>query len=225
MKNYTKAGVLTIALVLPAFIFLFLHQCTDNHYKLPYYVPKMDTATGQITMKGKDTVFHTVPPFVLTDQNNQQVTEALTKNKIYVADFIFTRCATICPKITSQLVRIQKEFADDSVLILSHTIDPDYDTPEVLKGYATNNDAQDGVWYFLTGNKASLYDLAHKGYYIAATEDEKKTDAIQTFSHSDKLILIDKEGHIRGFYEGTNPSDVDRLRAEIKVLIEIYKQK
>jgi protein SCO1 len=225
MKNYTKAGVLTIALVLPAFIFLFLHKCSNNHYKLPYYVPKMDTTTGQIMVNGKDTVFHTVPPFVLTDQNGQQVTQALIKNKIYVADFIFTRCGTICPKLTSQLIRIQKEFADNGVLILSHTIDPDYDTPEVLKGYATNNEAQDGVWYFLTGNKSSLYNLAHKGYYIAATEDEKKTDIDQTFSHSDKLILIDKEGHIRGFYDGTSPDDVDRLRAEIKVLMEIYKQK
>lgn len=218
MNKYFKAGILTTTLVLPAFIILMLHKCATNHFDLPYYVPKMDILTGNVMMNGKDTVFHTVPNFELTDQNGNTVTEKTVKDRIYVADFIFTRCGTICPKMTTQLARIQKEFANDSVLILSHTVDPRFDTPEVLKGYAKRYNAKEGTWYFLTGEKQKLYDLAHKGYFIAAREEEQSTTPDNSFSHSDKLILIDKKGHIRGFYDGTDPVEIDRLKAEIKVL-------
>lgn len=232
MQKILKAGILIVALVVPASIFIFLKYFGRNQYQLPTYIPKIDSTTGGVmthkvdTPEGVryDTLFHTVPDFDLTDQNGNRITAAATKGKIYVADFIFTRCGTICPKLSTELGRVQEAFAqNDKVLILSHTIDPEYDTPEVLAGYAKRYEAKPGKWYFLTGDKTQLYQLAHKGYYIAAQEAEQKGEPDETFSHSDKLILIDSAGHIRGFYDGTSKKDVDRLILEIKVLLDIEK--
>ena len=230
MQKIIKAGILIAALVIPASAFIFLKFFGKNHYQLPTYIPRIDSASGEVirvkveTPQGTryDTVFHQVPDFALTDQNGQPVTQALTKGKIYVADFIFTRCGTICPRLSTQLGRVQEAFEQNpKVILLSHTIDPEFDTPTVLAGYAKRYEAKAGKWYFLTGDKKQLYDLAHKGYYIAAQEAEQKTTPDETFSHSDKLILIDSQGHIRGFYDGTSKKDVDRLILEVKVLLDI----
>ena len=228
-KNTAKVGILIIILAVPTFIFVFLKLFGQNYYKLPYLMPEID-ATGQIVMKGVDTVFHQIPAFDLIDQNGQPFSSAKTKGKIYVADFFFTRCGTICPKLSTNLTRVQSLFANDpNILIVSHSVDPKHDSSAVLQKYAQKYDVKSGKWFLLTGDKKAIYDLAIKGYKLPvadASEYDKNIKSIdETFIHSEKLLLIDKEGYIRGIYDGTYSPDVERLVAEIKVLSEIYKSK
>ncbi|MFN8353298.1 MAG: SCO family protein [Spirosomataceae bacterium] len=232
MKRIARVGALIVILVIPTLIVLFLKGFGQNHFKLRTFVPEIDSTSGQIKIQEKktwygstpDTVFHTVPDFTLTDQDGKAFSSKQTKGKIYVANFIFTRCTSICPRMSSELTRVQAMFADNpSILLVSHSIDPVYDTPEVLKQYAKKYEAQSGKWYFLTGSEEQIYHLAHKAYFIAAKAEDGKTSPDETFTHSEKLILIDKEGHIRGFYDGTDKKDVDRLILEIKILLEMYK--
>jgi protein SCO1/2 len=227
--NFKKAGILIGLLVVPALLFIILKISGRNYYSLPYYFPELDE-TGNVVMNEKDTVFHKIPPFELIDQNGQKFSSQHTKGKIYVADFFFTRCGTICPKLTTHLGRIQEAFIDNpEVLIVSHTVDPKFDNASVLKEYAKKYDSKDGKWFFLTGDKKTIYDLAIKGYKLPvsdASEYNKNIKSVdETFIHSEKLLLIDKEGFIRGIYDGTFAADIDRLQAEIKVLLEIYQSK
>ncbi|WP_337041540.1 SCO family protein [Emticicia sp. 17c] len=226
-KNTVKAGILIVILVIPAFIFIFLKLFGNNYYKLPYLMPEL-TEEGQVMMKGADTVYHRIPDFELIDQNGQKFSSAQTKGKIYVADFFFTRCGTICPKLSSSMLRVQDIFANDAdVLMVSHSVDPTHDTPAVMKEYAKKYEAHEGKWFFLTGDKKSIYDLAIKGYKLpvadASEYDKNIKNVDEMFIHSEKILLIDKEGYIRGIYDGTFNADVERLIAEVKVLQEIYK--
>jgi protein SCO1 len=228
-KNTAKVGILIAILGVPTFIFVFLKLFGQNYYKLPYLMPEVD-ATGQVVMKGVDTVFHQIPKFELIDQNGKKFSSAQTQGKIYVADFFFTRCGTTCPKLTTNLSRVQSLFANDpNVLIVSHSVDPKHDSSAVLQKFAQKYDAKNGKWFFLTGDKKTIYDLAIKGYKLPAadaSEYDKNINSIdETFIHSEKLLLIDKEGYVRGIYDGTYSPDVERLVAEIKVLSEIYKGK
>jgi protein SCO1 len=230
MQNKSfKVGILIAILAVPTFVFVFLKMFGQNYYTLPYLMPEMDE-TGQVVMKGADTVFHQIPAYELIDQNGQRFSSEQTKGKIYVADFFFTRCGTICPKISNNLTRIQSIFsADSNVVIVSHSVDPKHDSSAVLQKYAQKYDAKYGKWYFLTGEKKTIYDLAIKGYKLPvadASEYDNKIKSIdETFIHSEKLLLIDKEGYIRGIYDGTYSPDVERLIGEVKVLTEIYKSK
>lgn len=228
-KNIKKVGILIGILAVPTFIFVFLKFFGQNYYKLPYLMPEIDE-TGQVIVNGVDTVFHKIPAYELIDQNGAKFSSAQTKGKIYVADFFFTRCGSICPKLSTNLSRVQSIFsADPNVIIVSHSVDPKHDSSSVLKKYAQKYDAKSGKWYFLTGDKATIYNIAIKGYKLPAadaSEYDKKIRSIdETFIHSEKLLLIDKEGYIRGIYDGTYSPDVERLIAEIKVLSEIYKSK
>lgn len=230
-----KAGILLATLLVPALLYLFLRFGTQNHYILPRYLPKIDSAKGE-PLIGKvrqidgsvktDTIYNHIPPFKLIDQNGKTVNQSVVKDKIYVADFFFTRCGTICPRISSQLTRVQDIFRNNpSVVFLSHTVDPEHDRPAQLKAYAEKYEAIPGKWFFLTGDKAEIYDLAMHGYYLptvdAGVKDGKPDE---TFIHSEKLVLVDKEGIVRGFYDGTNKEQVDRLILEIRVLLDIYSK-
>ncbi|GAB3987097.1 hypothetical protein GCM10028807_06060 [Spirosoma daeguense] len=184
---------------------------------------KVTTADGrQIT----DTIYNHIPPFSLIDQDGKTVNESIVKGKIYVADFFFTRCGTICPRISSQLTRVQDIFRNHpEIVFLSHSVDPEHDRPEQLKAYAQKYEAIPGKWYFLTGSKAAIYDLAMHGYYLPVVDagvKEGKPD--ETFIHSEKLVLVDKDGIVRGFYDGTDKEDVDRLVLEIRILLDIYSK-
>ncbi|WP_420151324.1 SCO family protein [Spirosoma sp.] len=228
-----KAGILLATLLVPALLYLFLRFGTENHYVLPRYLPKIDSAKGEPLM-GKvtlpdgrqiiDTIYNRIPPFKLIDQNGKLVDQSIVKDKIYVADFFFTRCGTICPKISSQLTRVQDIFRDNpNIVLVSYTVDPEHDGPEQLKAYARKYEAIPGKWFFLTGNKADIYNLAMRGYYLptvdAGVKDGKPDE---TFIHSEKLVLVDKQGIVRGFYDGTDKEDVDRLVLEARVLLDIY---
>lgn len=225
MNKPIKYFILALAFVLPTAIYLFLKGAGQNHYKLPTYIPEIDSTSGEPKMVKGDTVWRSIPPFRLLDQDSVGVTNDLVRGKIYIADFIFTRCGSICPKMSAEMTRIQDAFLNNSdILLVSHTVDAGYDTPAVLRSYAKEYDAIKGKWYFLTGNAKHIYNLAHKGYFIPLQEAEGKTDPNETFTHSERLILIDWAGHIRGFYDGTNKKDVDRLILETKILTDIMKE-
>jgi protein SCO1/2 len=218
-----RTGMLLLLLALPVFAYLCLKFFGKNHYKLPKYFPQ-DVVEREINGKlVEDTVFHEVPPFVFLSSNGDSVSNKIADGKIYVADFFFTTCPGICPQMTTQLKRVQEAFIDNpAVLILSHTVDPENDSASVLKAYAEKYKAISGKWYFLTGEKNKLYDLAQKGYSISALEDSNYNNS-DRFIHSDKMILVDKEKHIRGYYNGTDEKEVDRLILEINVLLKEYE--
>jgi protein SCO1 len=238
MKKFTKAGILIAVLVIPALLFYWASGSITNHYKLPTYFPMIDSTTNEILLvknqdrKGKepemDTVFHQVPQFTLTDQDGKDFSSEKLKGKVFVADFFFTRCGSICPKMSSQLIRIQDIFTNNlDVQLVSFSVDPTHDTPEELVKYAKEYDAKASQWTFLTGSRKTIYPLAVKGFFLPVADASEYDKAVktpdETFIHSEKLILVDKNKHIRGFYDGTDRKDVDRLIAEIKVLLEIHK--
>lgn len=212
MKFIHKAGILAVILAIPAFVLFFLYGFGKNHFDLPIFY-----ATDSVEVNGRYVITkaHTIPDFTFIDQDNQLFDSKSLEGNIYVADFFFTSCAGICPKMTSQLTRVQEAFLDQKDFkIVSFTVDPKRDSAETLKRYAEDYNATPGKWVFLTGEKDSLYTVAQKGFFISAMEDEKLAD----FIHSEKLILIDKSGRIRGYYNGTEKESVDRLIREIQVL-------
>jgi len=168
----------------------------------------------------KDTVYHQIPKFELINQDGQTVTEKDVEGKIYVADFFFTSCQTICPKMTSQLKRVAKKIENyDDVLILSHTVDPETDTRDVLKIYAETNGINTKKWWFLTGDEFFIHEHGGQGYLLNVKKD---STAQGGFLHSEMFILVDKSLHIRGIYDGTNTAEVDRLMNDINKLKTEY---
>lgn len=178
-----------------------------------------------------DTVYHTISGFSLLNQDSILVTDAIVKGKIHIANFFFTTCGTICPKMSNQMMRVQHAIEKDSdIVIVSYTVDPEHDTPSVLKAYASKHKAISNKWYFLTGDKKMIYDLGRNSYLLAVGEGDGGPD---DFLHSEMFVLIDKEGRIRGgrdkkgnilTYDGTNILDVNRLIEDIDVLKYEYKK-
>ncbi len=165
---------------------------------------------------GKDTIYHTVQPFSFINQYHDTVSEKTIENKIYVADFFFATCQSICPKMSSQLVYVQEAFKKDpSVLILSHTVNPSNDSVEVLNGYAQTYGAIRNKWHLLTGNKKAIYDMARYSYLVNALEDDGTAEG---FLHSELFILVDAQKRIRGMYDGTDSVAVVKLISDIKLL-------
>lgn len=221
MKN--KFVALLIAIIFPvAFFLVFDHFDTwkvlgrKNQPKLKRYIPLTDTNASSTGHQANDTVWHTIPDFSFLAHTNKTITQAKFKDKIYVADFFFTNCPGICPKMSTQLARVQDEFrADKDILLLSHTVDPARDTVATLAQYASLYEADSSKWFFVTGDKKVLYEQARKGYFITATEGDGGED---DFVHSEKLVLVDKSGVIRGYYDGTKEAEVNQLMIDIKVL-------
>ena len=232
-----KTGILLMILIVPVLVYISLKIFGQNHFSLPRYIPAIDSTTGEIRMAKRlkprwneselDTVFQTIPSFSLMDERGKAFTSENLKGKIYVANFFFTRCGTICPKITSQVSRITDAFIQDKdIHFISISVDPNYDNPEKLAGYAKKFDADTARWTFLTGDKKTIYPLILKGFRVPLADASEYDAAIknpdETFIHSERLVLVDKSGVIRGFYDGTDKKEVDRLIVEIKVLKTIY---
>lgn len=173
---------------------------------------------GEVDFDAKgDTVYHTIPAFSFPNQNGKIITEKDYAGKIYVSDFFFTTCGTICPKMTKQLIRVQEEFEDDKdVLILSFTVNPEVDSIAMLKSYAKAFGANENKWNFCTGSKSKLYKLAQKGFLLIKPEVEVNNPS--QFLHSEYFNLVDRKGRIRGVYDGTDSTDVSRLIEDIKIL-------
>ena len=200
------------------FVGLYFYNTQKNKpiRTLPYFDPKTDVIK-------KDKSHHRVPAFNFINQNNQVVTEETVKNKVYVCDFFFTTCQSICPIMSNGLERVYKEFkTKDDFLILSHTVNPETDSVAQLKEYAQKHGVTDLHWLFLTGNKKHLYEIARKGYLLNAEEGDGGED---DFIHTQNFALIDKERCIRGFYDGTDSAEVSRLIKDIHLLFEEYAYK
>ncbi len=163
-----------------------------------------------------DTIYHTISSFSFVNQFGDTITDRMINNKIVVADFFFATCQSICPKMSSQLVHVQKAFEkDNDVLILSHTVNPMHDTVEVLNGYGLQYGAIKNKWHLLTGNKKAIYDMARYSYLVNAIEDDGSEEG---FLHSELFVLVDAQKRIRGMYDGTDSVAVVKLINDIKTL-------
>jgi len=157
-----------------------------------------------------------VPEFSLTDQNGKSMTRTDLAGKVWIADFIFTNCAGTCPIITGTMRRLQ-DALPEQVHLVSFSVDPVRDTPEVLSEYAKKANANTVRWHFLTGDKSQLYDLSIKGFKLAL-EDTGGTD-LEPITHSTRLVLVDKDGKIRGYYGGTDEDDMRKLFTDAAALL------
>ena len=183
--------------------------------KLPIYQPASVNSELVDTTIVHKINYHKISDFSLTNQNGETVTQNKFDNKIYVADFFFTTCQSICPIMTKNMKEIQDKLIKDSeVLLLSHTVFPEIDSVEVLKKYAIENDVIDSKWDLVTGDKKEIYDLARKSYLAAKDNNFGEYEMI----HTENFILIDKKKQIRGFYDGTNKEEIDKLYEDIKIL-------
>ena len=160
---------------------------------------------------------HKIPKFSFTNQNGKTITNKTYQGKIYVADFFFTTCPGICPKLEKNMSLLQDTYInDDEIMLLSHTVMPWVDTIEKLKAYEKTNNINSEKWNLVTGERNAIYEIARNGYF--ADEDFKKTQDESDFVHTENFILIDKEGYIRGVYNGTIEIDVKRLMRHINIL-------
>ena len=163
--------------------------------------------------------YHKISDFKLTNQNGKEITQANYEDKIYVADFFFTTCQDICPVMTKNMYQLQEELKNDNeILLLSHTVIPEVDTVEQLKEYAIENNVDDSKWNLLTGDKKQIYELARKSYLAVEDSNFNEFDMI----HTENFMLIDKEKQIRGFYDGTNSEEINRLLKDIEILKQSY---
>ncbi|GAB4246167.1 MAG: hypothetical protein Tsb0034_25020 [Ekhidna sp.] len=195
-------------------IFIGIMACTTpKSERLPYL--------GNMVIEGSDTTFHTIQDFQFLDQDSSVVTNETLSDQIYVADFFFTSCPTICPKMKAQMLRVYEKFeGNEEVAILSHTIDPVYDTIPLLNDYAERLGINTDQWKFLWAEQDYVYDIAEKSYMSIADEDE---NAPGGFVHSGAFLLVDKKRRIRGFYDGTVPEQVDVLMNDIEKLLKEYE--
>lgn len=160
---------------------------------------------------------HQVPAFSFVNQNGDTTGSELLQGKIFVADFIFTSCPGICPKMTSEMKRVQEAYAgNENLKLISFTVDPERDSAQALATYMELYDVDPDVWTMYTGNKKKLYQLTRSGFYITAVEGD---GGPEDFIHSEKLVLVDTEKRIRGYYDGTDPESVDQLITDIEKLI------
>jgi protein SCO1/2 len=187
-----------------------LASCTQDE-KLPIL--------GEKTEQNGEVIYHSIPDFEFVDQDSQLVTNATFEDKIYVVDFFFTSCPTICPKVKQQMLRIYDRFAEEPNLVfLSHSIDTKRDTVARLKKYADGLAIETDRWHLVTGDKDKIYEIADD-YFSIAIEDP---DAPGGFDHSGNLILVDWNRHVRSFANGTDPNKVDQFMKDIEVLLKEY---
>jgi len=198
-------------------LFMILIGCESSTKQLPIYNPSnfnpelVDPSLHEITEN------HTVTDFNLINQNGDTITQDNYKGKIYIADFFFTSCGTICPIMTNNIAKLQEEFInDDEVMFLSLSVTPEIDNVQVLKEYAINKGVIDFKWNITTGNKKHIYNLARKSYFAVV---EQGDGGLQDFIHTPNFILVDKDKHIRGIYDGTKDKELQRIVKDIKILL------
>ncbi|SFC38532.1 protein SCO1/2 [Flagellimonas taeanensis] len=196
-------------------IFLLLaglySSCENNGKKLPILGNK------DISSNGKDTLYQTIPDFSFINQDSLIITPNTFTDKIYIADFFFTSCPTICPIMKNQMQRVYETFKENkNVAFLSHSIDPSHDKVPVLKDYAKDIGIDNNQWHFVTGNRKEIFDIAENHYMISAQEDPSAPGGA---IHSGAFIFFDKQKRIRGYYDGTNTYKVDKLIEDIPILL------
>lgn len=184
-------------------------SCDNSSRKLPIM--------GERDFVNGDSVYHTIPDFSFVNQDSSIITNKTYEGKIYVADFFFTTCPTICPVMKKQMLRVYEKYKENpKVGILSHTIDPRHDSVKVLKEYASQLGINGKMWNFVTGEKAKIYEIGEKSYYVTAGEDSTAAGGI---IHSGAFILVDTKRRVRGIYDGTKETDVTKLIKDMEVLL------
>ena len=202
-------------LILSAVIIYLIYQALNPKRVLPIYDPyQISTDLVDSTMQ-EVRKYHKIKDFKLLSHTGDTITQALYKNKIYVVDFFFTTCQTICPKMTQNMGKLQKELMNSKdVLLLSHTVMPEIDTLAQLQRYAQKKGVNPEKWRLATGTKKELYNLARKSYFVAKENPIYPNALI----HTENFTLIDKKGRIRGYYDGTDELAMNQLLADIKLL-------
>ena len=218
LKRYAPI-VLTMT-VFSAFVVSSFYYVNKPIETLPIYSPSMvskELVDENIQFIKK---YHKIKDFSMKNQNGETITQEFYNDKIYVADFFFTTCPTICPIMTENMGYIQEKIKNDSdILLLSFSVTPEIDSVEQLKKYALEKNVIDSKWNLVTGNKKDIYNLARTSYLVAKTNgDGGKYDMI----HTENFVLVDKEKRIRGFYDGTNSKEMDQLLNDIKTLKNSY---
>jgi protein SCO1/2 len=212
MNSRWKILAPVLVILFPVIFWILLTRGHNTFKRLPIVAPYELSPAG-------DTVYHKIPPFHFTNQFGKTISDKDLDGKIFVANFFFATCKTVCPQMNEEVHRLQEATKDIKDLrILSFTVDPEFDTVEALANYAVKMKADNSRWWFLTGNKDSIYTLAREGFLVPASLGNDARD----FFHSQDLILIDKEKRMRGIYDGLDKAEVDTLIDEIKVLMKEY---
>ena len=221
-----KADWLKIAVVLIIFGggLIFSYQILKPKPKLPIYNPsQLDRRLVDESIQNKG-MGHRVLPFELVNQFGDTITEKNLEDKIYIADFFFTTCPSICKDMAVEKRRLQEVFKDDDqIMIVSHSVTPVMDSVSVMHAYGERQGAIRGKWELLTGDKPQIYKLARQSYF--AVMDEGGNGDEMDFIHTENFVLVDPNKRIRGFYDGTSKEDVDRLIADIAILKKSFPQK
>ncbi|MCF4100767.1 SCO family protein [Gillisia sp. M10.2A] len=222
LRFFAKFKFLAIVLSILSVIIIFsIYSLLKPKEKLQVFQPDMVNAELVDTTIQYVRKYHRIADFKLVNQNGDTITQDFYKDKIYVADFFFTTCVTICPIMTDHMLKIQELIQNDSdVLLLSHSVIPEADSVPQLKKYAIEKGVNDSKWNLVTGDKKQIYELARKSYLATKTDgDGGPYDMI----HTENFILVDKEKRIRGFYDGTNPEAIDDLVHDLKILKAEYQ--
>ena len=215
-RDFIIVGFIIVfgAISISLFYFILTPQKTLPIYQ-PYEVNEklVDSSISYISK------YHKISDFELINQNGVTITQEYYKNKIYVADFFFTTCQSICPIMTKNMLKIQEQLKNDKeILLLSHTVTPEIDSVQQLKRYALENSVDDSKWNLVTGDKRQIYDLARKSYLAVEDSEFGDFDMI----HTENFMLIDKQRQIRGFYDGTDIKEIERLLVDIEILKNLY---
>lgn len=198
-----------VAVIVMIAIFYANHLMTTSR-------PPQLSALPVYGQRNADSTDHTIARFSLTDQFGQTVTNETFSNKYYIADFIFTTCQGICPKMSSQMERVYQKYKHlDDVMFISHSVKPEEDSVPVLKAYADKHNVTNDHWRFVTGDKKQIYELAHTSYLVGDSTTEGSPD---DFVHTQFFVLVDTKKRIRGFYDGTDSVEVDRLLSDLATL-------
>ncbi|MFM9944573.1 MAG: SCO family protein, partial [Bacteroidia bacterium] len=213
MKQYLKVLIIGTILIGPLAWGLLWKYSKTSYKKLP--------VMGTVEMTG-DTTPYVVPNFSFISQSGDTITQKNFENKIYVANFFFATCPDVCPKMNRNLHLVYEKFKKDpKIKFISHTVHPEHDSVEVLAEYAKKLKVDNTKWYFVTGRKKEIYEIAAEGYKAITVEGDKPAK----FIHSEKLILVDKEKHIRGIYDSQDYKDVLRLQDDIIIVLKEYDDK
>ena len=210
-----------VLLALSSVIIVLMYQALKPEKRLPVYQPSMvnpELVDSTLVYVKK---YHSIADFKLINQNGDTISQADYADKIYIADFFFTTCPTICPVMTANMADIQQIIkGDDEVMLLSHSVTPEIDSVPQLKKYALEKGVIDAKWNLVTGDKKQIYELARKSYLAVLDDgDGGPYDMI----HTENFILVDKEWRIRGFYDGTSSEEVTQLLEDLKVLKSSYR--
>lgn len=217
-SKYKLFGI--VLLVLSAVIISLFYNALTPKKTLTIYQPSMVNAELVDSSQQHVKRYHTIADFSLLNQNGKIITQADYNGKIYIADFFFTTCPTICPIMTKNMGEIQRHILNDTeVLLLSHSVTPDIDSVAQLKKYALEKGVNDQKWNLVTGDKKQIYELARKSYLAVKTDgDGGPFDMI----HTENFILVDKERRIRGFYDGTKDEEIEKLLQDLAILQNSY---